>query len=408
MSIGSDALDVGDIIVSTTSEFISGAIRHATGAPVSHTMLYIGDGDQVVEAIGEGVVFRPLADALASATVAAAFRHPDLTAEQRLRMRDFVGSHIDKPYNRWGIFNQAKFIINGAVCNLLSGEAYERCRGFYGRVYLGTASDETFFCSELIIAAYEAAGVPLTNTQPNWGTPGAIADLGLTGKLSYVGHLKAPPLPSSQGFRAVDIGGYGNGQGYSSRSQADAPSREAHARAGAIMPSTHPMQVAEIASEIAGAIMTRILDNQGDISWELDQLQGLKHPDNNPTNAGTATYATTTITVSGPRASTVFGLDKIYADFELTFQHNGQSLGNIQITTLRANDAAGAGLAVKANIMDEANSYARPPNTGRFAAIKVRFHYRFTSPVYGDLIAITDFVLYGDGTYDQRFRWTQR
>src|SRR5262245_4359783 len=32
------------------------------------------------------------------------------------------------------------------------------------------------------------------------------------------------------------------------------------------------MQVVEIASAIAGAAMTRVLDNTGDVSWELDQM----------------------------------------------------------------------------------------------------------------------------------------
>src|SRR4051812_607758 len=47
------------------------------------------------------------------------------------------------------------------------------------------------------------------------------------------------------------------------------------------------MAVIEIASAIAGAAMTRILDNDGDVKWELDQLNGVAHPDNktsSPTN----------------------------------------------------------------------------------------------------------------------------
>ena len=167
------------------------------------------------------------------------------------------------------------------------------------------------------------------------------------------------------------------------------------------------MAAVEIASSIVGAAMSRILDNEGDVRWELDQLQGMKHPWNNPANAGAAAYSTTTLTVYGPKAATVVGLDEIYADSEISFQYNGHSLGNVQISTTRSNDAVGAGLAVKATIMDEANTFTKPPGTEHFAALKVRFHYRFDNALYGDLIAITDFTLYGDGTYDQRFRWTQ-
>ena len=202
MSIAEDSLQIGDIIVSTTAEFISNAIRGATGSPVSHAMIYTGDGGQVVEAIGDGVVFRPLTEALASATVAVAFRHPDLTQEQKLRIRDFAGQQIDKRYNYWGVVRQARFIMHSAVCNLLSGAAQERCRTFHGRVFLGSGSDDTFFCSQLVLAAYEATGLPLTTAAPNWGTPGDIAELQLTGRLAYVGHLKAPPLPSTQAYGA--------------------------------------------------------------------------------------------------------------------------------------------------------------------------------------------------------------
>lgn len=41
-SVGPEALQIGDIIVSTTSAAISRAIRVGTGSEVSHAMLYIG------------------------------------------------------------------------------------------------------------------------------------------------------------------------------------------------------------------------------------------------------------------------------------------------------------------------------------------------------------------------------
>jgi hypothetical protein len=179
------------------------------------------------------------------------------------------------------------------------------------------------------------------------------------------------------------------------------PARRARTRAMAA-----PV-VVPIASAIGGAVMTRILSNTGDISFELEQLQGLKHIGNNSANEGTTPYQNQTITINGPHSWLGGGIDHIYADTEITFQYNGHSLGNVQIANVRSNDALGAGLVVKATIMDEANAFTKPPSTERFAAIKVRIHYRFTFTFGDDYIGIDDLVLYGDGTYARSLRWTQ-
>lgn len=162
-----------------------------------------------------------------------------------------------------------------------------------------------------------------------------------------------------------------------------------------------------IASAIIGATMTRILNNEGDVSWELDQLQGLKHVGNNPATAGSASYKDKTVAINGPHAWLGGGIDHIYVDTEIAFQSNGHSLGNVQIAVVHSNDALGAGLVVKANIMDDANAYTRPPSTDQFAAIKVRIHYRFTFTIGGDYIYIDDITLYGDGSYARSLRKTQ-
>jgi uncharacterized protein YycO len=200
-SIGPDALAAGDIVLSTGDSTISAAIRGATSAPVSHALLYVGDG-QVVEAVASGVELHMLADAIADATVAVAFRHPSITAEQAARVRDYAGQQLGRPYDTWGVVRQAAFRLDRAVfCSGKSGEELERCISWTGRVNLGTGTNDAFFCSQLVLAAYESAGVPLTSTPPTWSSPGEIAELSLSGTLGYVGHLKAPPLGASQGVR---------------------------------------------------------------------------------------------------------------------------------------------------------------------------------------------------------------
>jgi hypothetical protein len=166
--------------------------------------------------------------------------------------------------------------------------------------------------------------------------------------------------------------------------------------------------VSEIATTIGGMVMERVLDGQGDVNWELDQAKGLKHLDDNPANAGSSPFTNNTLLVEGPHLSTVFGVDEIYADFEVRWQSNGHSLGNVQIMNVHAEDAAGAGLTVKANIMDDAIRYTTvPPSADLFAAIQVHFSYRFTNIIWGDRLADIDLWLYGNGTFMKKSRWTQ-
>jgi GH24 family phage-related lysozyme (muramidase)/uncharacterized protein YycO len=193
-SIEQAALNCGDLIVSTGPGAISKAIRAATNSPVSHAMLYIGGG-QVVEAIGEGVTLRSIEDALADATVAVAFRDPELTPGKALMVRDFAGRQLGKPYNYIGVVRRGGFQLDrGTLCSGKSGADYDQCVNWVGNINLGKGNDDSFFCSQLVVAAFENAGVPLTSTPPNWTSPADLAELGMARRLGYVGHLKAPPI----------------------------------------------------------------------------------------------------------------------------------------------------------------------------------------------------------------------
>ena len=223
-SIGEGALQIGDVIVSTTAHASSALIRFGTGSQVSHAKLYIGGG-QVVEAIGQGVVLRSLAESLADDTTAVAFRYPGITNQQQLMVRDFAGRQLDLPYNYVGVVRLALFQIERTNCDVLPGDLQNACRNWVGRIVLGPGNSDTFFCSQLVLGAYADAGVPLTSTVPHWNSPEEIVDLSLTSHLAYVGHLKAPPATGmSLGWdqyaglakggqerrrTAASIGGYG-------------------------------------------------------------------------------------------------------------------------------------------------------------------------------------------------------
>jgi len=187
-SIATEALQTADIVVSTTAAAVSWVIRTGTLSSVSHAALYIGGG-QMVEAIGEGVVLRPIEVSLGDDTLAVAYRFPNITDDQALRVRDFVGMNLGKPYSvplaagaglSYGIRNSK--IVRGYVC-LRAGICTD------AQIPTPVANDR-FFCSQLVVAAYAHAGVPLVNIPPSHVAPADVPDLWMRKVLLYVGHLK--------------------------------------------------------------------------------------------------------------------------------------------------------------------------------------------------------------------------
>ena len=158
-----------------------------------------------------------------------------------------------------------------------------------------------------------------------------------------------------------------------------------------------------IAAAVIGAVFTRVLSNTGDVSWQLDQMSGLKHPNDQLPNPLPPFQDGPLIRlVDWPSTG---GIGTISAGFEIRWQHNGQSLGNVQIDNVASQDAALWGLEVKARIMNDSIVY--PRNAPRFAALKVRIEYRFTHTVFSDRLAYREIHLFGNGTYNLAGDWTQ-
>ena len=166
-----------------------------------------------------------------------------------------------------------------------------------------------------------------------------------------------------------------------------------------------PAAAVEIASVVAGATMERIANNEGDITWELDQLRGFKHPNDTPPTPTPPAHDATPIRLEDwPKVSDSY-IDDIYAGFEVNWQYNGKSLGNVSISNIATNDAIGWGLIVKAKIMDDNIVY--PTSAPEFAALRIRFEYRFTHVLAQDQIAIVDVHLFGNGKFNIDSRWEQ-
>lgn len=164
---------------------------------------------------------------------------------------------------------------------------------------------------------------------------------------------------------------------------------------------------AAVAGPIADTLLTTIIDGRGDIDWKLEQLDGIKYPNDNQADAGSGPFRDAVTNVPGPWMENGF-TDRIQAGFQIRWQYNGRALGNIEIVNTDTNDAAGWGLDVTANIVNDNRVFTRPGGSGAtFAAIRVNFSYHFSHWPLSDIIVHHLVTLYGDGQFDFRSETTQ-
>jgi len=86
-------------------------------------------------------------------------------------------SIVSKKYDKWGIVRQAGFQVDKkTICRRFSDSGRKaKCINWAGKINLGTSTNDEFFCSELILAAYQNAGLPLTTTLPHWNSQQALS-----------------------------------------------------------------------------------------------------------------------------------------------------------------------------------------------------------------------------------------
>jgi hypothetical protein len=195
MLISVNSLRPADIIVSTTNAGISAVIRAGIGSSVSHSIIYVG-GSTVVEAVGEGVVKRPLGDALQGAVLAIALRRRNLTEAQRRAVVDqanrFAFSHL--PYDKVGAAGSGTNTARGSV---LAGFGCSISLAFCAAGTAGVRdnakpenADRAFFCSELVARVFELAGAPVVEGSASAATPRHIR---MATTLLYLGKLVDTP-----------------------------------------------------------------------------------------------------------------------------------------------------------------------------------------------------------------------
>ena len=202
--IAASVLEPADVLLSSGATLQSLGIQLATLAPVSHALVYLGDG-LVAEAVGEGVRTRRIEAVLDEEAMVVAFRAPDITPAQAQRLRDWSLSQVGVQYNTVGVMLTAPFVLSRRLCELplVPGAVRDACVRGFATVQLGASRDDRFFCSQFMLKAYRQAGAPLSSADPRWVTPadllhmreGDVATLTASHPLQYVGHLKVlPPL----------------------------------------------------------------------------------------------------------------------------------------------------------------------------------------------------------------------
>jgi len=191
----------------------------------------------------------------------------------------------------------------------------------------------------------------------------------------------------------------------------DATDGQGHAEGTAtLVRATGSPAVAAVGEAVAGAVVTALLGNSGDVTWSLAQMTTPHHPGGDRSKAGEGAYRPTgPIQIRGPRGSTFAGGDEIYADFEISWETNGRSIGSVTISPAvgGTNDAAGAALDVRTVLtpmMTELPGPASNPSA-TVAGVQVQFQYTFTYSWAATTTALIDVELHGDGTFRQSNRW---
>lgn len=207
------ALQAGDIILSSTQGITSMGIRMLTVSPVSHAALYLGN-DEVAEAVGSGIRTRTVQSFMEDESTIVAFRHPGVRNEHAQAMRNFAHSHTGKKYNTLGVVLQAPFTLQRQYCELplVPSLVRDACIRGLAAIQLGVARNDRFFCSQFVLAAYQQAQLPLTDADPLLISPadllhmreGDVPSIRIAQSLQYVGHLKSSSLtPDAQATAAM-------------------------------------------------------------------------------------------------------------------------------------------------------------------------------------------------------------
>jgi uncharacterized protein YycO len=183
LCIDAEVLEPADIVVCTTFAITSRIIDVVTDSKVSHVLVYLGEG-QIIEAVPPVVRQVALDLAIHNAWLAVAYRRKDMTPAGAGAVIGYLRRQIGLSYDYIGAA-EGGANANAFVCvGLLGVPGCLIARS-------GLLDNPTqFYCSKLVLAAFNSAGLPITNLSPNLSTPDTLVQAYSQGVLMYVGHLK--------------------------------------------------------------------------------------------------------------------------------------------------------------------------------------------------------------------------
>ena len=201
-AVAQDVLEPGDIILTSAPTLRSVGIRLFTLSSVSHAALYVGDG-RIVEALGSGVHERPLDELLLEENVALVLRYPGLTRDQQLEIMDYALQKTGAGFSFVGATLHVPFSVARRVCELPLVPAVVRdaCLRAFGVLNYVAATESQLFCSQLVMQAYQRAGVQITDADARLISPadilhmreGDVPSVKVHKQLRYVGYLRYEP-----------------------------------------------------------------------------------------------------------------------------------------------------------------------------------------------------------------------
>ena len=164
---------------------------------------------------------------------------------------------------------------------------------------------------------------------------------------------------------------------------------------------------AAVASTIAGTTMGVLTSPPGPVTYTLQDMKGIKRPNDRKENEGSGNWVKHKEIVTGPRETAV-GFDEIHLDLEIRWESNGRSIRDVVVLPHgAAEDALLGSLDVRAVISEPGETHRSTSGAGKtFTALEVIVIWAFTFRMLQNTSHTTTYTLFGDGHVDRVVEWT--
>lgn len=179
------ALEVGDIIISTTTKKKSEVIRKLTNSEFSHAMVVYDisnkNNPELMESVSKGVRIITYNDMMNESKIAVSIRKSNLISSDKKKMKEWLITKIGADYDYWAVIKD--FLSIGFYYN---EKKYSLDIGYKN----DDEDNNKYYCSELIFQLYKEIGIDLIKFDEWNRFPQRFVEMSYFNSLDYVGHLK--------------------------------------------------------------------------------------------------------------------------------------------------------------------------------------------------------------------------